>query len=151
MQLARSFLLEPAGDEGRDRIPFLFFSFDRVNDKLFPLNSRDDALGIGLCRNRRVLPIDAVQLGFEWRGVGASQRHRNRPILLRAKGFPLLFTFANQSHRHGLHPAHAESTTHLGPQQLAALISRQSDQAPGEPAAHSPASYRPAQATAVRA
>ncbi len=55
MQLTRCFLLEPAGDEGRDGIPSLFFSLNRVNDKLFPLNGLDDASRIGLRRNRGVL------------------------------------------------------------------------------------------------
>ena len=64
-----------------------------------------------------------MQFGFERRGVGPRQHHRNRPVLLSAKGFSFLFTFANQSHRHGLNPAHAEPATHLGPEQLAALVS----------------------------
>ena len=123
MQLPRRFLLKPAGNEGRDGIPFLFFPFNRVDDKLFPLNRIDDALRLGLCRNRGLLAIDTMQLGFEWRRIGPGQRHRNGPVFLGAEGFPFLFPFANQPHRHGLDPAHAEAAPHLGPEQLTALVS----------------------------
>ncbi|MCG3768835.1 MAG: hypothetical protein JW394_0955 [Nitrospira sp.] len=123
MQLPRRFLLKSAGNKWGDGIPFLFFPVNRVDGKLFPLNRINHALRLGLCRNRGLLAIDAMQRSLEWRRIGPGQRHRNGPVFLGAKGFSLLFSFANQPHRHGLDPAHAEATAHLGPEQLAALVS----------------------------
>jgi len=36
-------LLESTGDEGRNRIPLLFFSLNRTDNEVFPLNGLDNA------------------------------------------------------------------------------------------------------------
>src|SRR5438132_4092913 len=108
-QLARRFLLQPAGDEGRDRIALLLLALDRLHDEGLVPDCRHDALGFLGCADVRLLAVDAMELGLEGRRVLAGQRRRDGPVLLRAEGFALALAVADQPDGNRLHATHAEA------------------------------------------
>ena len=121
-ELARGVLLQPARNERRQRVPPLFLALDRLDDEIVAVHRLHDAGGVLLGRHHCLLAVDAIELRLERRGVRSGQRRRDGPVLFRPERFALLLAVADQLDGDGLHAAHAESATHLLPQQLAALV-----------------------------
>ena len=117
-QLARSFLLQGRGDEGRLRIAFDRRGFDAADGKVLRLDRFYRAGGIGLVGQRKLFQLLAIQLD-QPRREGARAGFDigfDAPIFLRLEGLDLDFAFHHQAQRHRLHTTRRARARQFAPQ-----------------------------------
>ncbi|VTR68200.1 hypothetical protein DESC_70040 [Desulfosarcina cetonica] len=127
-QLADRFLLQFAGDEGRQGIALGGAFDDLVDHEGGGLQIPEDRLGGGLVGDLDFFASLAHQLGGEGRRALAFQVGRDRPVFDRFEDLDGPFTIADDAHGHGLHAAGTESAFDLAPQERRNLVTHQTVQ-----------------------
>ena len=117
-QLARGFLLQGRGLEGRRGIAPYRTGLDAGNREALRLDRSDRAAGVGLVGQRHFLDLLAVQLDQPGRegAAGRGQFGVDAPIFLRLESFDFLLAFHHQAKRHALHPSRRARARQLAPQ-----------------------------------
>ena len=117
-ELARSFLLQGRGDEGRRRVTLERFLFNLGDGEMPALDRRHGAFGVVRMSKRQFVELLAVEMG---KPGGEISRRRGEvrfdgPIFLGLEGFDLELALADEAQRDRLHAARRTRPRQLAPQ-----------------------------------
>ena len=131
-QLARGFLLQRGGDEGRHRVALLLARAHGLDDVIGAFELRHDAVG-GLFRaDLRCLVVLLDEARGQQRRLPGREVHIDGPVFLLQERADFALALDHQPQRHRLHPAGGKPAPDLVPQQRRDLVAHQPVQhAPG--------------------
>src|SRR5581483_4990528 len=128
-ELAARLLLQRAGGERRRRLTCRAFGAHVVHPVGGALQRFDDTLGVILALGADLLTAALQQLSAEdvllGPFAGLSQVSLDRPVFLWLELFNRIFAVTDEANCNGLHPAGAQTTPHLTPQQRRQLVTDQ--------------------------